>query len=274
MTQLDYMDKLNIQLQENVDNIERAKTACEDAGIDASYTMEQAIKLFVKSHDLYDFDAPELRNEFHDAMHIAALAYEPSPRGEAFAGVSEIVLLREPYNGNMNDLLEQQRGSALRTGYMQAAVRRFNPAGHEDFERPAPVGSLEDAIKLGTERLNYTLKRQNSDEVVTEDEMEETYNYAVGVDEFFREMMGGRAVYQLSSRELLETPIAFFGLEKAGSTDELKFAPIAQEKRAEIIANLDEQNTILHKIETLRTVEELHSLGLELPDQPLSPLEP
>ena len=274
MTQLGYVDKLNIQLQVNKENIGRSIDACEDANIDASYTIGQAIELFISKHNLYDFDDPDLRNEFHDAMHIAVLAHEPTPRGEAFAGVAEIALLREPYNGNMNDMLGQSRSSNLRGGYMQAAVRKFNSAGHEDFEKPVPVGSLKDALSLGQERLDYTLKRQNSDEVVTEKEMTEVYNYALGVDEFFRDLMGGRAVYQLSSKELLDTPLAFFGLEKTGKDDELSFAEIPLEKRDEIIANLGNINTLLHKIEAARTVEELHSLGLELPDQPLPLPEP
>jgi len=269
MTQLGYMDKLNIQLQVNKENIGRSIDACEDANIDASYIIGQAIELFISTHNLYDFDDPDLRNEFHDAMHIVSFSYDSSPRSEAFAGVAEIALLREPYNGNMNDMLEQYRNSNLRGGYMQAAVRKFNSAGHEDFEKPAPVGSLKDALALGQERLHYTLKRQNSDEAVTEEEMTEVYNYALGVDEFFRDLMGGRAVYQLSSKELLETPLAFLGLEKTGKDDELSFAEIPQEKRSEIIANLEGQNTVLYQIEALRTVEELHSLGLELPDQPL-----
>ena len=204
-----------------------------------------------------NFDDPELRNEFHDAMHIAALAHEPSSRAEALTGVVEQTLLREPYNGNTNHQLEEASRSKARIMRMVVGTRRFNPAGHEDFERPAPVANLASAIALGKERLDFTTQQHRSNETVSDEDMEEAYNRAVAVDNFFKGLMGGRAVYQLSSKELLDMPVAFFGLQKTGDDNELQFTEIPQETREEILALVGEQNTILHTIENAKTVEDL-----------------
>ena len=274
MSDLSYMDKLNIQLQENESNFARSKEACEESGIDTHYTMGQAIQLFVSTHNLYDFGEPDLRNEFHDAMHIAALAHNSTARGEALAGVVEQTLLREPYNGDTNQKLAAARNTH---SYVMSAVvgtRKFNPAGHEDFEKPAPVGSFESAIALGKERFDFTSSKQKPSAPVSEEDMAQAYQRAVDIDAFFQSLAGGRAVYQLSSQELLDMPVAFFGLEKTGEDHELQFSEISQDKRQEILDTLDDQNITLHQIERAKTVDDLHALGLEWPEQPLSHLEP
>jgi len=267
------MDKLNIQLRENVTNIARSKQACEDADVDTSYTMGQAITHFISVHNLNDIKDPELRNDFHDAMHITALAHNSSPRGEALAGVVEQTLLREPYNGDINQRLDASRDSQARMMHLIVGIRRFNPAGHEDFEKPAPVASLESALALGQERLDFTSGMSNANAEISEQEMIDTYHRAVEIDGFFKNMMGGRAVYQLSLKELSETPIAFFGIEAIGEADDLDFVEIPKEKRQEITDNLGDKNTVLHHIENAKTADDLHALGLEWPDPSAQHLE-
>lgn len=76
MSDLSHIDKVTIQLRENASNIARSKEACAKAGIDADYIIGQALDLFLRAYDLEDIDDPTLRNEFHDAMHLAAQALD------------------------------------------------------------------------------------------------------------------------------------------------------------------------------------------------------
>jgi hypothetical protein len=262
MSDLSYMDKLNIQLRENALNKERAADAFEDAGIDTEFTMGDAIELFIETHGLYDFDDPTLRNQFHDAMHIAGLAHNASAHGEAIAGVTEQTLLREPYNGDLNEQLEKARQSNRPVMQQIVGSRSFNPAGHEDFERPAPAGDYASAKKLAKQRLEFV----KSTAEFPEKDVEDAYQRALETDEFFKGVMGGRAVYQLSMQELMDTPIAFFGIQKAGADDELILEDIPKETREAVLADLEDQNITIYKIGEARTVAELQQLGLEQPD--------
>ncbi len=273
MSDLSYIDKLNIQLRENVTNVDVQNKHAKMQDVDTSYTMGQAIAHFIGVHDLNDIKDPELRNDFHDAMHITALAHDSTPRGEALAGVVEQTLLREPYNGDINQKLDASRNAQARVMHLIVGTRRFNPAGHEDFEKPAPVASLDSALALGQERLDFTSGLSNADANITEQEMIDAYHRAVEIDDFFKNMMGGRAVYQLSLKELSETPIAFFGIETIGEGESLDFVEIPKETRQEIIKNLGDQNTVLHHIEEAKTAADIHALGLEWPDPSAQHLE-
>ncbi len=266
MQNLSYMFKLKLQLSENTNNIQRSTNACAQAGLDTQYTMGQAISLFLKTHDLPHI--PDQGAEFHDAMHITSLAYEPTVRGETLAGITEQTLLREPYNGNENEMIQKGYASP------QFIHRRFNPSRTEDFEKPAQVATMNEAIALGTERHDYSKKRQKSDEVIPKEDMKQTYEDAVETDSFFKSLMGGRAIYQLSTTELLNTPIAFFGIQKTGSTDELSFERISQDQKDEVLTHLGEDNITLHMIERVKTADELHQLFPQLPDPSTEQFEP
>lgn len=271
MSDLGYMDKLNLQLRENALNKERAEAALEDAGIDTDFTMGDAIEMFIETHGLYDFDDPTLRNQFHDAMHIAGLAHNATAHGEAIAGVTEQTLLREPYNGDLNEQLERSRQSNRPIMQQIVGSRSFNPAGHEDFERPAPPGDFAAAKKLARQRLEFV---KGTSEEFPDKDVEDAYQRALETDEFFKGVMGGRAVYQLSMQELMDTPIAFFGIQKVGADDELILEDIPKETRETVLADLEDQNITIYKIGEARTVAELQSLGLEQPDQAGQHFEP
>ena len=271
MSDLSYMDKLNIQLRENALNKERAADAFEDVGIDTDFTMGDAIEMFIETHGLYDFDDPTLRNQFHDAMHIAGLAHNATAHGEAIAGVTEQTLLREPYNGDLNEQLEKARQSKRPVMQQIVGSRFFNPAGHQDFDRPAPPGDFAAAKKLAKQRLEF-VKGTSAD--FPEKDVEDAYQRALETDKFFKGVMGGRAVYQLSIQELMETPIAFFGIQKAGADDELILEDIPKETREAVLADLEDQNITIYKIGEARTAAELQSLGLEQPDQAGQHFEP
>lgn len=267
MTKLGHIQKLTILLDENAKNVERSKTACENAGIDSSFTMGDAIHMFVHGHDLHDISGE--RNEFHDAMHIAAQA-RPTAQGEAIAAIFEHALLREPYNGDLNEKLAEAAKQTATIRQIITGRRKFNPSGHEDFEKPAPLGSFESAKSLAQERLDYSKKE--SEQPLPEDEINAAYSRAIETDKFFSSLMGGRAPYQLHLKELMSTPLAFFGLEQVGQ-DELILQAIPPEKREEILDNLDGQNITLHPIESASTAAELSRVyqpkqpqGLECPE--------
>ncbi len=258
MEKLSTAFKINLQLSENSKNLKRSTEACEQAGLDTQYTMGKAIMLFLETYNLPHIT--DQGNEFHDAMHITALAHEPSVRGETLAGVAEQTLLREPYNGNENEMI--QKGCAN----PYAIYRRYNPSREEDFEKPVPVASLKDAMALGQERQKYSKMRQKSEETISTEEMRQTYDHAVETDAFFRQLMGGRAIYQLSTTELMQMPIAFFGIQKTGEQDTLSFERISQEQKDEVLTHLGEDNITLHILERVRTADELHQLFPQLPD--------
>ncbi len=252
MTKLGHIQKLNILLEENERNIARSKTACEHAQIDTSFTMSDAIHLFVHGNNLHDVSGE--RAEFHDAMHIAAQA-KPNAHGEAIAAIFEQTLLREPYNGDLNHQLAEAAKQPRPIRHMIIARRKFNPSGQEDFEVPAPVASFESAKALAQERFDFTSKAPGK--TLPEEEAMETYERAVETDRFFTELMGGRAPYQLHLKELLDTPIAFFGLQQIEQDNELIIESISAEVREEILNNLGDQNIVLHHIDSARTEAEL-----------------
>lgn len=252
MTELKHLQKLDILLSENAKNISRSQEACEKAGIDADFTMGDAIKMFIHGHGLHDIS--DLRNEYHDAMHIAAQA-PANAKGEAVAAIFEQTLLREPYNGDLNQKLTEAAKQKAPIRQMIIGTRRFNPSGQEDFEVPAPPASFESAMALAEERFNYSAK--TTDQKLSEDEMKEVYDRALLADEFFQGLMGGRIPYQLHLKELEAIPLAFFGLQQVGTEDELVLQEIPPETRGEILQNLGDQNTTLHLIDSARTEAEL-----------------
>lgn len=263
MTELGHIQKLTILLEENKRNVERSKQACDDAGINTDVTMGEAIRMFVHGNDLHDVSGE--RNEFHDAMHIAAQA-PPNAHGEAVAAIFEHTLLREPYNGDINKKLAEAARQTTPIRQIITGSRRFNPSGHEDFEKPAPAGSLEEAKILAQERLDVTSK--SPDQTLTDTEAYEIYERAVETDEFFKNLMGGRAPYQLHLKELMDTPLSFFGLEQVGA-EELILQAIPSETRAEILDNLGDQNTTMHLINSAKTEAEL--ARVYQPEHPQAP---
>ncbi len=274
MRELNYMEKLTIQLAENNANFSRSIQACEQAGIDTQYTMGQAIKDFVTTFHLYDFEDIDLRNKFHDAMHIASNAADSSARSEAIAGITEQVLLREPYNGDLNAQLKAAQKKSINRGALIVGNRKFNPAGDENFEKPAPPASLKSALGLAYERLHETAKTKEVHNHISNTELTQIYEQALQTDEFIRKLTGDRSVYQLSTDELKSTPIAFFGIEKTENNGVTEFPPIPTAKREEIINNLDNKNIALHTINRIKTADELPALGLQLPDQQKQHSEP
>lgn len=172
--------------------------------------------------------------------------------------------MREPYNGNLNDRLADVAAGHVKEGLRPsfAGTRQFNPVGHEDFDEAAPVGSLEAALALGKSRLTFSNDQTGRHEEISDEELTAAHDRAVEIDIFFQSLMGGRAVYQLSMRELLDMPVAFFGFEKTGGANDLEFADIHEVKRREIIENLGGQNVVLHRLNAARTTNDLESLGL------------
>lgn len=260
-----HMDRLYFLLDESAANLERSKQALEDAGIDTSYTVKDALNLFFDTHDeLQAIDDATLRNEFHDTMHIVALAHYTGPHAEALTGVVEQTLLREPYNGDIDAKLAKARepGAPPIRGFI-ISTRHFNPEGQQDFSAPAPIASLQSALELGYHRLDLTRGKAPREEIISEDEMIAAYERAEEINDFFHSMMGERAPYQLSQKELIELPLALFGVQKTGASNELTFEDIPEEKKQTAIAKLGNENTILHPVQSARIVYELRTIGME-----------
>jgi hypothetical protein len=78
--------------------------------------------------------------------------------------------------------------------------------------------------------------------------------------------MGERCVYQLSSKELSDLPLAFFGLIKTGGPEDLSFEKIPPETRTAIINDLQGRQKIPHLIETVKTETELATLIQQAPN--------
>lgn len=266
MSSLNRMAKINFQVAENADNIARSRGVCEDAGLDTTYTMGEALTLF--RDEIHLNKHGDERAKFHDAMHIIALECAQTARAESLTGITEHTLLREPYNGNENDLIEKGYR------YLYYAHRSFNPAGHEDFEEPAPVSDFNAAKALGEERLSavyrMVAKTRENPANISETDMRQAYDRAVEIDDYFKSLMGGRAVYQLSLRELESLPLCFFGVQKGDSTTEnALFTDIPPQVKRDIQEKAIQANNTnhapLHRVERVKTEAELRALYPQSP---------
>ena len=256
MGQLTYMAKLKFQLAESKDSTARSIEACQNAGLDTEYTMGKAIELFIEKNN---FDSVDDRYApYHDAMHITSLAYGKSAHDEAIAGVTEHALLREPYNGNENEMIKKGHAS------LAYITHKFNSARAEVFEKPAPISKYEDAKSLGLERFDATIMLLNQNREAksppSENELKSAYDRAIETDEFFKSLMAGRAIYQISVQELHDTPLCFFGITKEGDENTLEFKSIDKETREKVLNNHLPHTEPLYKIEKPNTADEIRLL--------------
>ena len=250
------LSKLYFQLAESKDSMARSIEACQNAGLDTDYTMGQAIKLFIEKNN---FDSVDDRYApYHDAMHIVSLAYGKSAHDEAIAGITEHALLREPYNGNENEMIKKGHANP------QYITHQFNALREETFEKPVSISNYKDAKSLGLERFEATLMllQQNDGTKTppTEEEFKSAYDRAVETDEFFRSLMAGRAIYQISVQELHDTPLCFFGITKEGDENTLEFKNIDNEIREKVLNNHLPPSEPLYKTDKSNTADEIRSL--------------
>lgn len=262
MSELSYIAKLTFQSAENQHNISQAQSACAQAGLDTSITMGDAINAFVEKFDLDTVD--DRYAPYHDAMHIIAMACDPSPHSEAITGVTEFTLLREPYNGNENTVKERGLGAML------SVCHQFNGSRAQEFEEAAPLPAYQSAESLGKERFEATLKlssikRENTKEV-THEELKNAYEHAKKVDAFFQTLMGERTIYQLSTQELLDTPLCFFGVEPKGTLKNTSFKAISEDTKDRVIEHLGGKSRPLFAAQFARTEAELHKLYPKSPN--------
>ncbi|MEZ5813970.1 MAG: hypothetical protein R3E13_04510 [Alphaproteobacteria bacterium] len=252
-----YVLKIEAQLAFNESNIERAKMACTRRGIDTHYPSGEAIDLFIQSNHFGEMS--DDRAKFHEMMHIAGLGLSGSHKHELMAAIYEIALLREPFDGNIVHTLGQQRPTHINPLNMISG-RRFNLNNHQDFEKPAPPEESSKALTMAHAYIEAANGHLQNKIEVTDQEILQTYEEALQIERFFRAIMGERCVYQLSSNELSDLPLAFFGLIKTGEPQELSFEKIPPETRTAIINDLQGRQQIPYQIENVKTEAELAAL--------------
>lgn len=256
-----YILKIEAQKAFNANNIANSKRVCESMGIDTSYTIGDAIKYYInRNRKIFKKQEDEKRAVFHDALHVISGGIVSTAHSEAKVGAYEIVLLREPYNGDTNRKKLTDRSRHYTTH--SAPLRRYNPECEENFKKPAPHAkdSLKQAFSLASERLEYINRFLEQQNTLDYDAIQNAYNTALETEKFFSALMGDRRLYQLSDNELPAIPLAFFGLQNTGTQRNPVFEDIDKKTRQKIIESLGNQNMVLHQIEAVKTAAELLAL--------------
>lgn len=240
-------------------------------GLDTSYSVQDAIEGFL-GHTGFKEEFLQMRQAHHEIAHIVANAMSGSPADEVRASVAEVVLNRTIFK--MANKKDQPRFSEDKEPIPELDGK-FK-ADKIPFERPFKIlikkrhefakKYVSDEFIVAHTRIQKQLRDEqspltNSDyekldhdvnqhpEIIRLKEMEmdlpsdkdlqAVHMQAVNQDEILRMALGGRGMYHLSTEELRDVPLIYFGVYPTEENGQLVFKMIDEALRQQIVADLE-----------------------------------
>lgn len=190
--------------------ISLAQQAFRAAGIDASTTVGDAIAYFTSKNG---FKPPKGRVNFHEAMHLASNLLNGRLTSEWKVAFHEAVFCRGQF-------------------HLQ------NPNDTEDYEQAEPILDFETSFILADSRIALINTKYRDVDINNREEAAEEYQKALELNDFFCQLSGGRALYQLTTQELLEIPLVLLGVEPAKDFLVDGIIPLTADKKGAVIQQL------------------------------------